>query len=155
MPCHELGKVASVESVLRKRHSRKKDNSTPSCFGPRDQLAFFAVRHKLLSTPLQHQPGSNHFAPLLRGPPFVFLEKNMGIGKVLVCLFLLLILLLYVEAAYHGGGNSQFSKFKGSSCSGSAKKAHKNGENAEKDCAEIFGAEKRRVYTGPNPLHNR
>jgi hypothetical protein len=27
--------------------------------------------------------------------------------------------------------------------------------NANKDGNEIFGADKRKVYTGPNPLHNR
>lgn len=44
-------------------------------------------------------------------------------------------------------GNPKFSRFK--AWSGS----HMNPDNKNGD--ESFGAEKRKVYTGPNPLHNR
>lgn len=54
--------------------------------------------------------------------------------------------------------NGKFSTSKvvvGSSRPGmNAVKAHK-GSTADKDSDEIFGADKRKVYTGPNPLHNR
>lgn len=85
----------------------------------------------------------------------------MGLWRNLACLSLLLLILFQLEATkssaedHHG----KFSSFKvGSVPSTEAARAHKNFRgNADKDSAddEIFGGDKRKVYTGPNPLHNR
>jgi hypothetical protein len=77
-------------------------------------------------------------------------------------LSLLLLILLQLEAPCFADGSRRFTRFKGGS-SGSELNPGPGSElnhggfkgNAGKDGDEIFGAEKRKVYTGPNPLHNR
>ncbi|XAR48296.1 hypothetical protein NMG60_11031061 [Bertholletia excelsa] len=82
-------------------------------------------------------------------------KKSMGMKRELACLYLLLLILIELETPCLAAGFSKFG-FKGGS--GSVMKTHKcfNG-NAGKggECDDAFGAEKRKVYTGPNPLHNR
>lgn len=93
-------------------------------------------------------------------------KKEMGVlRRELACLSLLLLLLLSVmsqlETPCHAVGYGKFSGVKG----GSGSELKNNPamsdsigglkRNANKDGNEIFGAEKRKVYTGPNPLHNR
>ncbi|KAB1222178.1 hypothetical protein CJ030_MR2G023441 [Morella rubra] len=83
----------------------------------------------------------------------------MGLRTELACLSLLLLMLLQLETPCLAGGSGRFSSLKGGSGSGSEINpvkphgAYKG--NADKDADEIFGADKRKVYTGPNPLHNR
>ncbi|KAH7844425.1 hypothetical protein Vadar_027858 [Vaccinium darrowii] len=79
----------------------------------------------------------------------------------LACLSLLLLMMLIeLEITTPCLADNKFSKFKGRSQSdlNSLKhqkdfkgKEHKNGVQFD----DVFGAEKRKVYTGPNPLHNR
>lgn len=90
---------------------------------------------------------------------------------------LLLLMLLQSENSCFAHGYSTFSRFKklGSSVSHRQRQAtyhpaksqgnrndfranannNKHGGGSGGGGDEIFGAEKRKVYTGPNPLHNR
>ncbi|KAK3218102.1 hypothetical protein Dsin_012072 [Dipteronia sinensis] len=104
----------------------------------------------------------------------VLVVKQKGLMRrrsELACLYLLLLLmLLQLETScctHHDhdnhihGGYSRFNRFNGGSGSHQLPAAssygafkgnnvdNKNGDD------EIFGADKRKVYTGPNPLHNR
>lgn len=73
------------------------------------------------------------------------------------------MLLLQLESPCFAEGYGRFSGFKAGSGSGSGSelspaKPHgvfKANNPQDKDGDEVFAAEKRRVYTGPNPLHNR
>ena len=93
-----------------------------------------------------------------------------GIRKELACLSLLLLMLLGLETCSCFADGNIHKKFKGGSDDishdkmNSLKKPHKdfmrgNIVNPNKDGdgggGDVFGAEKRKVYTGPNPLHNR
>ncbi|KAJ6700152.1 CLAVATA3/ESR (CLE)-RELATED PROTEIN 22 [Salix purpurea] len=91
-------------------------------------------------------------------------KKEMGVlRRELACLSLLLLLSIMsqLETPCHAVGYGKFSSVKGGS--GSELKNNPAMSNrigglkrsANKDGNEIFGAEKRKVYTGPNPLHNR
>lgn len=92
---------------------------------------------------------------------WVLRKKRMGLRTELACLSLLLLMLLQLETPCLAGGSGRFSSLKGGSGSGSGSEinpvkphgAYKG--NADKDADEIYGADKRKVYTGPNPLHNR
>lgn len=66
-----------------------------------------------------------------------------------------LLLLLHHHCFADGNGENLSRGEEGNSVitHSNAVKIHRNGI-AEED-ETIFGAEKRRVYTGPNPLHNR
>ncbi|KAL8489289.1 hypothetical protein ACS0TY_024781 [Phlomoides rotata] len=76
---------------------------------------------------------------------------DMGIGREL-CLLLLLIFLLLENPCFADGSSRLTSGKKGSvSTSSHNKGSAEEGKNGN----EVFGGEKRRVYTGPNPLHNR
>ncbi|EEF45097.1 conserved hypothetical protein [Ricinus communis] len=95
----------------------------------------------------------------------------MGLKReeLLACLSVLLLIISQLQASCFAVGYGKFSRFRGgSSGSGSdhhhlsasansrgifKENAHNNNNNKDPD--EIFGAEKRKVYTGPNPLHNR
>ncbi|KAG7962131.1 hypothetical protein I3843_09G050000 [Carya illinoinensis] len=90
---------------------------------------------------------------------WVLCKKRMGLRTKLACLSLLLLMLLQFEAPCFADGAGRFYRsFKGGSGSEhNSVKPHGTGfrGNADKDADEIFGADKRKVYTGPNPLHNR
>ncbi|QCD97065.1 hypothetical protein DEO72_LG6g1775 [Vigna unguiculata] len=85
-----------------------------------------------------------------------------------VILFLLLLLLLLFSTtpchAAAAAGKARFQRFKGASSSSSSASEFKpfnfhgadlEGNGAHKEGDQVFGADKRKVYTGPNPLHNR
>ncbi|CAJ2671698.1 unnamed protein product [Trifolium pratense] len=82
---------------------------------------------------------------------------------VFFLLMLLLILLLLLSsniASCEGaltGNKARFDRFRSGSFKTSSKKFHGafQGNNANKNGDEVFGDDKRKVYTGPNPLHNR
>ncbi|KAL7225527.1 hypothetical protein ACSBR1_020822 [Camellia fascicularis] len=83
-------------------------------------------------------------------------KKHMGMRKLLACLSLLLLMLIELETPCF----AELSRFKGRSDSKmNSLKPHNKGfkgnadKNGEDD--DAFGAQKRKVYTGPNPLHNR
>ncbi|KAL8467651.1 hypothetical protein ACS0TY_031051 [Phlomoides rotata] len=82
-------------------------------------------------------------------------HNTSKLGLPLLLLLLLFLLLLQNPSSAHE--NPKFSRAteKGSdSADLNALKIHQNGGiKAVRD--ELFGAEKRRVNTGPNPLHNR
>ncbi|KAL1531380.1 CLAVATA3/ESR-RELATED 17 [Salvia divinorum] len=82
----------------------------------------------------------------------------MGSGKEM-CLLLLLLLLL-LENPCFADGSSRFVQGNKKGLSSNPARIHRThykGVVADEDNVgdEVFGAEKRRVYTGPNPLHNR
>lgn len=76
-------------------------------------------------------------------------------------LLLLLVIMSLLETPCYAVGYGKFSSVKGGSRSELRNNpAMSNGvgghkRNANKDGNEIFGGDKRKVYTGPNPLHNR
>ncbi|EXC34953.1 hypothetical protein L484_014677 [Morus notabilis] len=89
--------------------------------------------------------------------------------KYLACLSLLLLMLLHFESnarfaeGYIGKYSGRFRRsamsFKSHDQLNPLKSQPKGGSfkgnfNA-KDGDEVFGVEKRKIYTGPNPLHNR
>ncbi|KAF3442161.1 hypothetical protein FNV43_RR16077 [Rhamnella rubrinervis] len=84
-------------------------------------------------------------------------KKQMGLKTELACLSLLLLVLLLLETACFAEGYGKIGRFKGGSGSvlGPVKSQSGFKGNAHKDGDEVFGVEKRKVYTGPNPLHNR
>lgn len=73
---------------------------------------------------------------------------------------LLLLVVLQMEAkSCYAAEKAKISSFKldassSSSSSSTVMNGHK-GFKGNADSEEIFGADKRKVYTGPNPLHNR
>ncbi|CAK7340261.1 unnamed protein product [Dovyalis caffra] len=95
-------------------------------------------------------------------------KKEMGVlrrelaGLSPLLLLLLLLIMSQLETPCYAVGYGKFSSFKGGSSSEPKNNLAKSNNigagfkrNADKDGNEIFGAEKRKVYTGPNPLHNR
>ncbi|XVF07085.1 hypothetical protein REPUB_Repub06bG0107100 [Reevesia pubescens] len=91
------------------------------------------------------------------------LRKNQMslIRRGLACLSLLLLLLLQFETPCNAAPNGKLNRFKAGSGAGWLSTPHFKsqggfkGSNTGKDGEDIFGTEKRKVYTGPNPLHNR
>lgn len=81
----------------------------------------------------------------------------MSLKTELACLSLLLLMLLQLETACFAAGYGKFSSFKGTLGSVPSPVKSQSGfkGNADKVGDEVFGVEKRKVYTGPNPLHNR
>lgn len=77
----------------------------------------------------------------------------------LVILSLLLLTLLQLRTTpCNAAEKARFDRFKAGSTSEFKhfqSRAGFKGKNADKDGKESFGEEKRKVYTGPNPLHNR
>ncbi|AES81166.1 hypothetical protein MtrunA17_Chr7g0255921 [Medicago truncatula] len=75
-----------------------------------------------------------------------------------LCFVILLLLLSNIApceaAALTGNNKAIFDRFKGGSFKSSSSRFHE-GNNANKNGDQVFGDEKRKVYTGPNPLHNR
>ncbi|KAJ6316825.1 hypothetical protein OIU78_019997 [Salix suchowensis] len=90
-------------------------------------------------------------------------EGNGGFWEESWLAFYLLLLLIMsqLEAPCYAVGHGRFGSSNGGSISelknSPARSTNIGGlkGNADKDGGEIFGAEKRKVYTGPNPLHNR
>ncbi|KAL6341928.1 hypothetical protein AAG906_038173 [Vitis piasezkii] len=96
-------------------------------------------------------------------------KKHLGLMRKMrkeCCCFFLLMLLLLSQAssssADHGSAAAaaaaapRFGSFRG----GSAASELTHVESAtstgnKKDGDAVFGDEKRKIYTGPNPLHNR
>ncbi|KAK7396047.1 hypothetical protein VNO78_16756 [Psophocarpus tetragonolobus] len=78
---------------------------------------------------------------------------------LILFLLLLLLLLLGTTPCHAAPRKVGFHRFKGASSSSSEFKPfnfHGAGNTAHKEVADqVFGADKRKVYTGPNPLHNR
>lgn len=79
-----------------------------------------------------------------------------------LCLLLLLLMLLLLQNPFLADGSSRLVRGKkGSSSTLNPSRIDKNkykGIVPEKGFGgddEVLGAQKRRVYTGPNPLHNR
>ncbi|KAL4311569.1 hypothetical protein GQ457_01G038860 [Hibiscus cannabinus] len=73
-----------------------------------------------------------------------------------ICFFLFLLLLFKAVAASSSSSSSQeFMHVAGHSHGGfhAENHGHHKDEDGEED--EVFGDEKRKVHTGPNPLHNR
>ncbi|KAI9120684.1 hypothetical protein K1719_007717 [Acacia pycnantha] len=89
---------------------------------------------------------------------FAKIKKKMG----LLLLSLLLLNLFLLISPCKAAGRARFHRFKGhGSPNSELKPFHFGGnglqghEHQDVDEDEVFGADKRKVYTGPNPLHNR
>ncbi|OIW09448.1 hypothetical protein TanjilG_31167 [Lupinus angustifolius] len=80
---------------------------------------------------------------------------------LILSLFLLMLLLLSTTTPSSIAEKARFDRFKGDSSSSSVVKSSEfhvgiQGTKADKHGGDqVFGAEKRKVYAGPNPLHNR
>nr|GMD39888.1 CLE06 protein [Ipomoea batatas]GMD41849.1 CLE06 protein [Ipomoea batatas]GMD43045.1 CLE06 protein [Ipomoea batatas]GMD44809.1 CLE06 protein [Ipomoea batatas]GMD46449.1 CLE06 protein [Ipomoea batatas] len=91
------------------------------------------------------------------------LSKKHQMSVVCVCLLLLLMLLQFKAPCYADNGTVKFYRFKPNSASASAVKSHHGMKMKKKRNIpslglggdDIFGGDKRKVRTGPNPLHNR
>lgn len=89
----------------------------------------------------------------------------MGMKRTeLACLSLLLVMMMLIELeitapcfADSSNGYNKFSRFKGRSHHTNSLKTHQDFKelNGDTNGGDVFGAEKRKVSTGPNPLHNR
>ena len=87
----------------------------------------------------------------------------MGLRKKqqLACLSLLLMIILIFKNPAFAVGYGRFNKF-GTGFSSSEvnhgkqkqKQVYKSG-NVEENGGNFFGDDKRKIHTGPNPLHNR
>ncbi|KAK7286671.1 hypothetical protein RJT34_21835 [Clitoria ternatea] len=87
-------------------------------------------------------------------------SKNPKMGFGILFLLLLLLLLFSTTPCKAAIGKTRFERFRGGSSASEFKppKFHGNGlqgDSASKEGDQVFGADKRKVYTGPNPLHNR
>ncbi|ESW34062.1 hypothetical protein PHAVU_001G120900 [Phaseolus vulgaris] len=87
-------------------------------------------------------------------------SKNQKMSFVILFLLLLLLLLLSTTPCHAAAGKARFERFKGGSSASQFKPfnfrgADLQGNSAHKEGDQVFGADKRKVYTGPNPLHNR
>ncbi|KAG6682551.1 hypothetical protein I3842_13G148500 [Carya illinoinensis] len=83
----------------------------------------------------------------------------MGLRKELTCFSILLLVLLLLKISSSVDGSATFGTFKTGSASKlrneKSKGAFGRDKDEDGDQSHVFGDEKRRVYTGPNPLHNR
>lgn len=83
----------------------------------------------------------------------------MNLRRRLACLsilLLLLLLLLQFETPCYAGVDDKLNRFKAGSGGGLSPNFQSQGQGKVGGGGDgIFGAEKRKVYTGPNPLHNR
>lgn len=85
-------------------------------------------------------------------------KKQMGLGKGLACFSLLLLMLLQLQITTTTPccAANKFSRFKSEAAAAAASSINGRFKGKElQDGDEIFGADKRKVNTGPNPLHNR
>ncbi|GMH29414.1 hypothetical protein Nepgr_031257 [Nepenthes gracilis] len=74
-----------------------------------------------------------------------------------VCLFLLLLMLFPSETPSFADGHGRFKKLRTGSSSTKLNHVRRHDffrRNAGKN-EEIFDDQKRKIHTGPNPLHNR
>lgn len=97
---------------------------------------------------------------------WVLRVKQMGLRKEFACFSILLLLLLLLQTTSKSSaanGSARYGAFKTGSASKLADDVKSNGsfgggdrkdEDGDHDHA-VFGDEKRKVHTGPNPLHNR
>lgn len=86
-------------------------------------------------------------------------SKNQNMGFVILFMLLLLLLLLSTTPC-SAAGRARFERPRGGSSSASELKPSRfhggiQGNSADEHGDQVFGADKRKVYTGPNPLHNR
>ena len=100
------------------------------------------------------------------------MKQQMGLSKKFTCFYLLLLLLLLLlfqlesSTSTHDHGSARHGSFKPVSASSQqfrpvqshggfepGSHAHKVKDGDYDD--EVFGDEKRKVHTGPNPLHNK
>ncbi|GKU93479.1 hypothetical protein SLEP1_g7071 [Rubroshorea leprosula] len=92
--------------------------------------------------------------------------KKMGLRKKVACFsLLLLVLLLLIEASESAarGSSARHGSFKtgNSAASHEFSPIESNGvkgferDHKGEDGDAVFGDEKRKIHTGPNPLHNR
>ncbi|KMT15206.1 hypothetical protein BVRB_3g063170 [Beta vulgaris subsp. vulgaris] len=98
----------------------------------------------------------------------------MGLKKQqqLACLSLLLLIILIFKTPTFAVGYGRFNKFRSGfyssseinhgkhqpghkSLSSSSSTTNKAGNAEDQNGDDIFGADKRKIHTGPNPLHNR
>nr|DAD42891.1 TPA_asm: hypothetical protein HUJ06_001121 [Nelumbo nucifera] len=89
---------------------------------------------------------------------WVLRRRQMGLRKEVACLFLLLLMLLQLETPCSADGYGRFGRFRGGSASKLSafqSKGIPERREGDKDGDEVFGVDKRKIYTGPNPLHNR
>ncbi|XVF56321.1 hypothetical protein PTKIN_Ptkin06aG0109500 [Pterospermum kingtungense] len=87
-------------------------------------------------------------------------RNQMRLRRGLACLALLLLMLLQFETQCYAGVHDKLNRFKSGSVSRLSpsfkSRGRSKGSNTAKAGADdIFCAEQRKVYTGPNPLHNR
>lgn len=98
-------------------------------------------------------------------------QKKMGLRKQqqLACLSLLLLIILIFKTPTFAVGYGRFNKFRTGFSSPSSsevnnhgkqqqqqpKNGHKSLSSSENYGDDIFGGDKRKIHTGPNPLHNR
>ncbi|GAB4851776.1 hypothetical protein Ancab_031176 [Ancistrocladus abbreviatus] len=82
--------------------------------------------------------------------------------RQLACLSLLVLMLLPSETPVFADGHGRFNKLKSGSSSSSSEHNYVKGQsffkgNAKKNADDdvVFDDEKRKIHTGPNPLHNR
>ncbi|XP_052173701.1 uncharacterized protein LOC127789011 [Diospyros lotus] len=87
---------------------------------------------------------------------------GMMMRKELACLSLILLMLIELELSSPCFAEGYYNRFKGgtggggggsSAASPKPQKGFKRSNGDQDD--DLFGADKRKVYTGPNPLHNR
>ena len=92
------------------------------------------------------------------------MTQQMGLRKKFSCFYLLLLLLLLLlfqlesstSTLDHGSGrHGSFKPVPASSQQFRPVQSHGGFEAGNHDDDEVFGDEKRKVHTGPNPLHNR
>lgn len=85
-------------------------------------------------------------------------EAQMGLRKEFACFSLLLLVLILLETSSSADGSATSGTFKPGSASELSKAKYNGvfgGDHKDEDGDAVFGDEKRKVYTGPNPLHNR
>ncbi|CAL0323528.1 unnamed protein product [Lupinus luteus] len=89
-------------------------------------------------------------------------RKIQKMGFLFISFFLLMLLLLSTTSSSSTAEKARrFDRFRGGSSSSSDLKSSEfhvgvQGNKADKHIGDqVFGADKRKVYTGPNPLHNR
>ncbi|KAL3637120.1 hypothetical protein CASFOL_019419 [Castilleja foliolosa] len=84
--------------------------------------------------------------------------NQMSIGRgLLVCLcFFAMLIILLLEGSSFADGSGRVIRGQKGLFPHDVKNIHISAPSYKDiDGDKVFGAEKRRVYTGPNPLHNR
>ncbi|KAI4305900.1 hypothetical protein L6164_029231 [Bauhinia variegata] len=77
----------------------------------------------------------------------------------LACFSLLLLVLFLFKTSSAADGSAKFQSFKSGSMSNFSSAGAKQGfrpyQGKDGTSDEVLNDEKRKIYTGPNPLHNR